>query len=93
VRSHRTKSFRKCYDRLPPDIQRKADKAFRLWKQNPSHPSLQFKQVHATQPIYSARVDFGYRAVGIKRDDVMIWFWIGEHDEYERIIASYSSCS
>jgi len=58
--------------RAAADIQKKADKAFRVWKHNPSHPSLQFKQVHATKPIYSARVDIGYRAVGVKDNDVMI---------------------
>ena len=39
---------------------------------NPYHPGLQFKQVHETQPIYSARISRDYRAVGVKDDNEII---------------------
>jgi hypothetical protein len=28
----------------------------------------------------------GYRALGRIQDGVMYWFWIGKHDEYERLL-------
>jgi hypothetical protein len=51
----------------------------RTFKQNPQHRSLRFKHVHATRPIYAARVGLGYRALGIVEGDVIVWFWIGTH--------------
>ena len=43
------------------------------------YPSLRFKKVHATLPIYSARVDLDWRAVGVLKDGTLIWFWVGSH--------------
>ena len=43
------------------------------------YPSLRFKKVHATLPIYSARVDLDWRAVGVLNDGTLIWFWVGSH--------------
>ena len=52
----------------------------------PAHPSLDFKQVSQRSPIFSVRVGIGWRAVGIKREDTMIWFWIGSHAEYDHLL-------
>jgi len=87
VTSHTTERFRKAFQGLPGDIQRKARKAYRLWEKDPYHPSLKFKLVHKTEPIYSVRVGIGWRALGTKTDDTMVWFWIGSHAEYDRILS------
>jgi hypothetical protein len=42
--------------------------------------------VHATRPIYAARVGLGYRALGIVEGDVIVWVWIGTHAEYDRLL-------
>jgi hypothetical protein len=60
MRSSTTRSFRRRFERLPPDIQRLARKAFRLWLQNPRHPSLHFKKVGE---FWSARVTDDCRAI------------------------------
>jgi hypothetical protein len=86
VISHTTKAFRKSFAGLPQKIQKNALKAYRIWWQNPHHSSLQFKQVHATLPIFSVRVGLGWRAVGIRKADTMIWYWIGSHDEYDALL-------
>lgn len=85
--SHTTERFRRALKQLPQHIQRQARQVFRLFKQNPYHPSLHFKQVHPTKPIYSARVSLDYRAVGIREEDVVIWFWIGMHGDYDKLIS------
>ena len=87
--SHTTERFRKALKQLPPHIQRQARRAYRLFRQNPYHPSLHFKQVHPRRPIYSVRISLEYRALGIREDDVVIWFWIGTHTDYEKIIAQF----
>ena len=86
--SKTTNRFRKAYAQLPEHVQRRAREAYRLFRDNPSHPSLRFKQVHATLPIYSARVGLGYRARAVRDDDTVVWFWIGTHADYDRLIRS-----
>jgi len=85
--SHTTEHFRHAFKQLPQHVQRQARQAYRLFKQNPYHPSLHFKQVHPTRPIYSVRISLDYRAVGIREGEVVIWFWIGVHADYEKLIS------
>jgi mRNA-degrading endonuclease RelE of RelBE toxin-antitoxin system len=80
-----TRSFRERYQKLEPAIQQLARKNFRLWKDNPRHPSLQFKKV---RDYWSVRVGLQYRAVALLESDTFYWFWIGPHDEYERLIGA-----
>ena len=57
--------------------------------ENPHHPSLHFKQVHMTDPVFSARVGRTYRAVGLLEEkDLIVWFWIDPHEQYETLLAS-----
>ena len=86
ISSYKTERFRKAFQQLPQDIQRQAKKAFLLWKQDPKHKSLRFKQVHPSRPIYSVRVGLGWRALGVRDKDAMIWFWIGSHSDYDKLI-------
>jgi len=58
-------------------------KQYRLWLQDPHHPSLQFKKVAG---YWAAGVTDDHRALGILDGDTVIWFWIGTHDEYERLL-------
>jgi hypothetical protein len=91
VRSVRTRDFRKLYGALSDDIRTKAQKSFELWKANTSHPGLYFKQVDSEDDMWSARIDMNYRALCMKTEQqgetVYVWFWIGPHDEYERLIS------
>jgi hypothetical protein len=72
---------------LPHRVQRQARDAYRLFSENPSHPGLHFKRVHPDPPTYSIRVGISYRAVGVMAGDVVTWFWIGTHAEYDKLIA------
>jgi hypothetical protein len=85
--SRTTARFRADYEALPEAIRRQAREAYQLFRQNPAHPSLRFRQVHPTRPVYSVRINRQYRALGIRDADIIVWFWIGLHDEYERLIA------
>jgi len=73
---------------LPNQVRYRAREAYRRFRDNPNHPSLRFKQAHSARPIYSARVGLGYRALAVIEGDVVIWFWIGTHAEYERLLRS-----
>jgi hypothetical protein len=67
-------------------VQAQARLAYRLFRDDPFHPLLQFKRVHPALPIYSARVGFGYRAVATWQADLVIWFWIGSHADYDNLL-------
>ena len=84
--SRTTHRFREAYGRLPEHVRRRAREAYRRFKSDPRHPSLRFKQVHATDPIYAARVGLGYRALAVRNGEVVIWFWIGTHAEYDHLL-------
>ncbi|MFH0926520.1 MAG: hypothetical protein V1872_12980 [bacterium] len=77
-------SFWACYEKLPEDIQRLADKNFELLKTNQNHPSLQLKKVGKYR---SVRVSAKYRALGVEIKAGIIWFWIGNHSEYDKLIS------
>ena len=87
MKSHITADFRKAYRKLPREVRHQAQKNYRLFRENPAHPSLRFKSIHPSKPYYSVRASLGYRAVGIRDGEVMIWFWIGSHTDYDRLIA------
>jgi len=86
VKSQLTEDFVACFRRLPDEIKELARKNYRLWRENPQHPSLQFKRVNKREPIYSVRVGSGFRAVGLWQGDTITWYWIGTQAEYERVI-------
>lgn len=89
MRHHASADFWTQYESLPFEIRIRADKQFALLKDNPQHPSLQFKKVgeRRGREIWSARVSLKYRALAIKRDDGYLWFWIGDHRDYELLIS------
>ncbi len=87
MKSVTTEKFRKALSKLPEGVQENARSAYQKWKHNPNNPSLRFKQVHLQKPIYSVRVGLSYRALGIKEENTMIWFWIGPHEDYNNLIA------
>jgi hypothetical protein len=45
-----------------------------------------FKKIHSGLPIYSARIDRAWRAVGVLEGDTVVWFWIGSHANYETML-------
>jgi hypothetical protein len=87
VNSRTTERFRRSFDQLPEHIQHRARLAYDVFRDDPYHPSLQFKKVHATRPIFSVRVGLAYRALGIREGDAMIWFWIGSHADYDQLVS------
>ncbi len=75
--------FWACYESLPTEVQSLADRAYELLEQNPRHPSLRFKKVGE---YWSARVGDHFRALAVEAQDGFVWFWVGTHAEYDRLI-------
>jgi hypothetical protein len=62
---------------------RLADKKYALLKEEPRHPSLQFKKIGR---FWSVRVGLRYRAPAIEAEGDLVWFWIGSHADYDTMI-------
>ena len=89
MKSRTTAKFRKAFAELSEQVQKKTREAYRQFKQDPRHPSLRFKKVHPELPIYSVRIGKSYRAVGQLDEDTVIWFWVGSHTEYDRLLSKF----
>jgi hypothetical protein len=85
MRHYASRRFWQCYHSLPEAVRELADKNFQLLREDPSHPSLEFKKIGRFR---SARVGLHYRALAVEVDDGFLWFWIGSHADYDRLIAS-----
>ena len=82
--THRaTPRFWQCYRDLPPVVQQLADANYVLLKSDERHPSLHFKK---TGRFWSVRVGLHYRALAVEDGTDVVWFWIGHHAEYDRLI-------
>lgn len=86
MKSKLSPSFRKQFLNLPKEVKLRASRSYRKWRRNPAEAGLFFKRVDDKMPIYSVRIGLDYRALGILKDDTMIWYWIGNYDEYDRLL-------
>ena len=75
--------FWEAYEALPPSVKRVADRNFEMLKINPKHPSLHFKKSNS---YWSVRAGIGYRALAVEVENGLLWFWIGSHAEYVKLI-------
>jgi hypothetical protein len=87
VTSELTSDFIELFYKLPERVRKTARKNYKLWKQNPFHPGLEFKKINKTRDIYSVRIGIGWRALGILKDNkTIIWFWVGPHSKYNELL-------
>jgi len=80
---HASPEFWRCYRSLPASIRRVADRNFDVLKGDPRHPSLHLKKVGR---FWSVRVGARHRALGVESPDGIVWFWIGSHADYDKLI-------
>ena len=82
--THRaTPKFWTCYHQLPEEIQRLTDRCCQLLREDPPHASLRLRKIGR---FWSVRVGLHYRALAVEHAGDLIWFWIGSHAEYDRLI-------
>ena len=75
--------FWALYESMPAEIRAAADKQFALLNSDPRHPSLHFKKVGS---LWSVRVAGQYRVLGKDIEDGIVWFWIGSHADYDKLV-------
>lgn len=76
-------SFWLAYESLPVSVQRLADRNYEIIKKDPKHPSLHFKKIGR---YWSVRVGIHYWALAVEVEDGVLWFWVGSHSEYDKLI-------
>ena len=82
-----TADFRRDLAALPAPIRRQARDAFRQFIAEPNHPSLRFKKLPPHDDLWSVRISKDYRAIARWKGDVLLWFFIGSHADYDKLIA------
>ncbi len=64
-----------------------ARRAYRQFQQDPNYPGLEFKSVKGTkQSVYAVRIGIGHRAIGVMTQGEIVWYWIGSHADYDKLI-------
>jgi len=86
MKSFTSRRFGYAFAALPAEVQKQARRAYQLFKADPSHPGLNFKKVDDQDNIYSVRVGLGHRALGRLDGSEIVWFWIGPHAEYDKLL-------
>jgi len=86
IESRTTREFRGTFASLPDDVREHAQRAYRLFRADPRHPSLRFKKVDEESNVYSVRIGLGYRALGVMDGSTIVWFWIGSHAECDHLL-------
>jgi len=83
VKHFASPQFWRLYRHLSPEVRALADKNFQLLKADSKHPSLHFKRIGR---LWSVRVGAHYRALGLDKAEGVVWFWIGSHADYDRLL-------
>lgn len=77
-------AFWKLRQKLPKNIRQSADKSFALLKKDPDHSSLHLKRV---RKYWSVRIGLRHRALAVEIEEGLLWFWIGTHAEYDKMLS------
>jgi hypothetical protein len=81
--SRTTPEFRSFFAELPQEVRDTARKQYRLWANDPWHPSLHFKKIGR---LWSVRVSREYRAIAYEENGEYTWVWIGSHGDYDKLV-------
>jgi hypothetical protein len=79
---------------LPSEVQKLARDAYKLFVQNPAHPSLRHHGLDDTKKgrhkvgSFSVSITMQYRAIYVIDNGVNVWYWIGTHAQYKTFTAS-----
>ena len=82
MKSSGNADFWRLYQRLPESVRVQARQAYRLFISNPDHPSLRFKKLNGPDHFWSVRFGGGYRAVGQRHNENMVWLWVGTRQDF-----------
>ena len=77
-------SFKKDYQKLPKDIQKKLDKQLRFLSDNPKHPSLKIHRLGSAGLYWEFYIDRFYRGIFRISEDAYELLFAGTHKLIDR---------
>ena len=80
---HASSRFWRCYRGLPKEVRELADRSYQFLKTDPNHRSLHFKKI---AKYWSVRVGLHHRALAVEAGSDLLWFWVGSHAEYDKLV-------
>jgi hypothetical protein len=83
-RSFLTVNFRRLYADLPNEVQKLAEEKYRLFKDDPFHPSLEFQ---SKGKVWTVAIGRAYRAIARRFGNDLYWVWIGSHEAYDKLLS------
>ena len=87
MNNRRRREWHALFAKLPTHVQAVAEKSFRTFCSNPSHPSLRFDTMgykRGRDTCIEVTISMDYRAVAYVDNDTYVWFWIGTHNAFDR---------
>ena len=78
-------SFWRSYEALDPRVREAARRSYKLFSENPAHPSLRFKKLAGQDGIWTVRINDSFRALAERKGDTVVWFWIGSHNDFDKL--------
>lgn len=78
-------SFWRAYEKLHPQLRESARRSYRMFAEDPGHASLRFKKLTGHANIWSVRINDSVRALAERDGDTLVWFWIGTHNDFDKL--------
>ena len=81
-----TKSFRDSLSILPVQVQQLASQKYQTLLSNPQQVGIKpLPENRGRLEVWSAQVGNRYRALAVKFQSQFVWYWIGSHEEYNKL--------
>ena len=86
MESDTTRQFWRLFRALPSDVQQDAQRAYRQCRLNPPTPVFNSRNWKAKAIYIQPESGLDYRALAVMKKDRIVWFWIGSHADYDRLV-------
>ena len=85
MKVQRTDRFKKDYQKLPSDIQRRVDQKLRFLIRDPRHPSLRIHKLRGVEWLWEFSVTMNYRVLFEIEGEYYVLLGVGPHRVVDRI--------
>ena len=85
MKFRRTNRFKKDYQKLPSDVQRRVDQKLRLLLQDPRYPSLRVHKLRGVEGLWEFSVTMEYRVIFEIEGEYYVLLGVGPHSIVDQI--------
>ena len=85
MKYRRTNRFKKDYQKLPSDIQRRLDQKLRLLLRDPRYPSLRVHKLRGVEGLWEFSVTMNYRVLFEIEGEYYVLLGVGPHSIVDQI--------